>query len=634
MTDFEKENLGRSDADGTEAFVPAFGEDAAQEQTSTDAAMESETPQETPVAASPDEHVREREAEQIGTAVPEDTAAKAESEQPMPTARPTGTAYGQEPVASEVPGRADGTTGFGGPQPPAGMASGRLAGEQARHQQHATVPFPSARPGASEATRPLSSSPASSAGTGNGASGDKEPKEKPKWPLAVGGAAVGAIVAGLAVAAALGGMPAGMTNGGGSSAPKVEHVEKGAPEVSRPAELDRSGDATLASAVAERCLPSVVSIQVMSGGSAGQASGVVIDDAGHVLTNSHVVKDMDSIVIVTPDGEEYEAKLVGLDDSSDLAVVSVDWKGATVTPIEWGKSGDLKVGDWVMTIGSPYGLDQSVSAGIVSALSRNEVMESYDGYRLYANLIQTDAAINTGNSGGALVDDEGKLVGINAMLVSASGSFSGIGFAIPSDYAKHVSDQIIAGKDVTHAYIGGKFSDLRQQSNIFNPMSQGDLYGNGYDRNGHVRQQPDNSEAKDGQDANVTQGAVVAEVVKDGPADKAGLQKGDIVTRIGDDKITSATSLVITVRSHEIGDKVNVEYVRDGKVGHAEVTLGSDEGVNMSADQDTSDPGATVQDNGKVERNNQGQGYGSPYGGYDQDQMREFMEFFNQFNQM
>lgn len=407
------------------------------------------------------------------------------------------------------------------------------------------------------------------------------------WLL--GGIAAGALIVGLGFATvnSLNGhtsVPGHMTTHEvdvGGDAPKSISIS-----------ADGTESLTLASAVAEKCLPSVVAIHVSDGSSVGMGSGVVIDNDGHVLTNSHVVKDMSEIVVVSGNGEEYEASLLGLDDSSDLAVLNVDWGDAKVVPMEYGDSGSLKVGEWVMTLGSPYGLDQSVSTGIVSALSRNQMMESYDGYRIYANLIQTDAAINLGNSGGALVNAEGELVGINSMLASNSGSYSAVGFAIPSNYAKRVADQIIEGKDVEHAYIGAQFGNVSRLS-----MSQQESdHGIVVDETGNEVDQSGDSP---------TTGAYVAGVMDDSPAKEAGLKEGDIITKFGDEHINSASGIILAIRAHEIGETVPMTVWRDDKEITLEVTLGSDAGKGLY-------------DNNGTPKQQQHQ-QPSPYDGYEED---------------
>jgi putative serine protease PepD len=216
-----------------------------------------------------------------------------------------------------------------------------------------------------------------------------------------------------------------------------------------------------------------------------------------------------------------------------------------VTPIEIGDSDALVVGDWVMTIGSPFGLDQSVSAGIVSSLSRNQLMTSAAGNTLYANLIQTDAAINPGNSGGALVNSQGQLVGISTLYSSSTESFAGIGFAIPGNYAIEIANKIIAGEQVTHAYIGLSMQTVNAQNAQQYHLS-------------------------------VNQGAYVAEVAKDSPAEAAGLQEGDIVIGLDGEEITSADGMILAVRGHRIGETVEIVFMRGKEQMTAEVTFGDD----------------------------------------------------------
>ncbi len=303
-------------------------------------------------------------------------------------------------------------------------------------------------------------------------------------------------------------------------------------------------DATTAQAVAAKALPSVVSVYVASSEGSGLGSGVVLDTDGNIITNYHVVDGADS-VSVTIGNKSYDATVVGTDASSDLAVVHAELNGDAVTPIEVGNSDELVVGEWVMTIGSPFGLDQSVSAGIVSSLSRNQIMESTSGNTLYTNLIQTDAAINPGNSGGALVNAQGQLVGIDTLFSSDTESFAGIGFAIPGNYAIEVANKIIAGEQVTHAYIGLSMQTVNAQNAAQNHLS-------------------------------VNQGAYVAEVSEGGPAEAAGIQEGDIIVSLDGQEISSADGMILAVRSHKIGETVEVGFVRGNEEMTAQVTFGDD----------------------------------------------------------
>ena len=314
--------------------------------------------------------------------------------------------------------------------------------------------------------------------------------------------------------------------------------------------------ASTAEAVAAKAMPSVVSVNVTTDSGQGLGSGVILDTDGDIITNYHVIDGATS-VSVTIDGKSYEASVVGSDSSSDLAVIKADLNGDSVTPIEVGDSSQLNVGSWVMTIGSPFGLDQSVSEGIVSALYRNELLQSSSGDTIYTNLIQVDAAINPGNSGGALVNDQGQLVGISTLYSSSTESFAGIGFAIPGNYAVQIANKIISGQEVTHAYIGLSMQTVNAQNARSNGLS-------------------------------VNQGAYVAEVVSGSPADEAGIEKGDIIVAMDGEEITSADGMVLAVRSHDIGDTVTVTVVRGNETKDLTVTLGSDETLQAQREQENS----------------------------------------------
>ena len=317
-------------------------------------------------------------------------------------------------------------------------------------------------------------------------------------------------------------------------------------------------DTSTATAVAAKSLPSVVTVSCTYDSGEGLGSGVVLDTEGNIITNNHVIENADSIT-VTINGKSYDAELVGTDTSSDLAVVKADLQGDSVTPIEVGDSSALQVGDWVMSVGSPFGLEQSVSQGIVSALTRNELMQSSSGNTLYTNLIQVDAAINPGNSGGALVNDRGQLVGICTLYSSDTESFAGIGFAIPGNYAVDVAQKIVNGEQVTHAYIGLSMQTVNAQNAKANKLS-------------------------------VSQGAYVAEVTDGSPADEAGIQKGDIIVGIGGTQITSADGAILAVRSHSIGETVQVTVMRGNDQKTFDVTLGSDEELQKQQEEANNQP--------------------------------------------
>lgn len=319
-------------------------------------------------------------------------------------------------------------------------------------------------------------------------------------------------------------------------------------------------DATLAEAVAQKALPSVVNINIYTA-SQSQAqgfmrssstqeytqsslgSGVILSDDGYILTNYHVIEGADKLQVVASGGE-YEAKVVGTDPSSDLAVIKIEASG--LPAVEIGSSSDLVTGEWVMAVGSPFGLEQSVSTGIVSAVSRSSSsLYSSESEAIYTNMIQTDAAINPGNSGGALVDKNGKLIGINTLIASTSGSSSGVGFAIPVDYAMKIAEQIIAGQTPSHAQLGVSLTTV-------------------------------NSSVAARYNLPVSEGAYVTRVTSSSGASKAGIAEGDIITKVGDSKVTSASDLIIAVRSHNPGDTVSVTFNRSGSEQTVDVVLGTD----------------------------------------------------------
>lgn len=330
-------------------------------------------------------------------------------------------------------------------------------------------------------------------------------------------------------------------------------------------------DSTLAEAVAAKALPSVVNIDVYSsqsgsgmfGYDSGEeqtesslGSGVVLSEDGYIITNYHVIEAGDDLE-VTVGEETYKAEVVGSDPSSDIAVIkAVDASG--LTPIEIGDSSNLVIGQWVMTIGSPFGLEQSVATGIVSATSRSQIMQSNSGEAtVYTNLIQTDAAINPGNSGGALVDSDGKLIGINTLITSYSGNYSGVGFAIPIDYAINLAQQIIDGKTPTHAQLGVSLSTVNS--------SIAKRYG-----------------------LSVDSGAYVSQIYKGSGAAEAGIEVGDIITKFDGKTITSASDLMLEIRSKNPGDTVSTEINRNGQTLTLDVTLGSDAETQQQSNKKSS----------------------------------------------
>ncbi len=321
-------------------------------------------------------------------------------------------------------------------------------------------------------------------------------------------------------------------------------------------------DHTLAEVVAAKVLPSVVCIYVYSGSSSyggvsntssltesALGSGIVLTEDGYVLTNYHVIEG-GSAFKVSVQGESCDAELVGTDASSDLAVIKIKNVSGLVAA-DIGDSDDLTIGEWVMSIGSPFGFEQSVATGVVSATSRSDIMEiESTGYgqseiAIYPNMIQTDAAINPGNSGGALVDSNGQVIGVNTLISSASGGYSGVGFAIPINYAIALAEQMIAGETPSHAQLGVSLSTVNSS-------------------NAHRYNLSSSS------------GAYVAGVTEGSGADAAGIKAGDIIVGFAGKTITSASDLMVAIREHQIGETVDVVVNRDGIEKTFQVTLGSD----------------------------------------------------------
>ncbi len=275
----------------------------------------------------------------------------------------------------------------------------------------------------------------------------------------------------------------------------------------------------------------------------GLGTGMIMDPQGHILTNNHVVGGASKIQVLVADGEEYPAKLVGTDPKTDLAVIKIDAK-KPLPHVIFGDSDKLKVGEWVVAIGHPRGLDQTVTQGIISAKHRQGITDPSS----YQDFLQTDAAINPGNSGGPLLNLEGEVIGVNAAIASQSGGFEGIGFAIPSNMALHVAKQLTANGKVQRGWLGVNMQELTP-----------DLAKSfGLDR---------------------PRGALVADVVKGGPADKAGLQRGDIVTAFRGKDVPSASEFRNAVANTLIGQEVPVTVLRKGQSQTFTIKIGNMEGA-------------------------------------------------------
>ncbi|NDC47466.1 MAG: PDZ domain-containing protein [Micrococcales bacterium] len=325
------------------------------------------------------------------------------------------------------------------------------------------------------------------------------------------------------------------------------------------------------SGAAAKALPSVVTLSVSSDSGAGTGSGVVLTSDGYILTNSHVVT-LDGaasdvyIEVKTSADRIFKATVVGTDPTNDLAVIKA--RGTGFTPIEFADSSNLNVGEYAVAIGAPLGYEATVTAGVISAMHRTIQVASSavpkDGgssLELWNNannqppvnldVIQTDAAINPGNSGGALVNQAGQLIGINVAIATATSSTSqagsiGVGFAIPSNTAKRVSDQIIKTGKVSHGLLGAFIADATNSD----------------------------------QQGSFSIGAEIQKLTAGGPAEKAGLKVGDIVIKVDDEKIDGASKLTATIRSKPAFAKVTITVIRDGEEMQISATLGDAEAAN------------------------------------------------------
>ncbi|MBF0815563.1 PDZ domain-containing protein [Microbacterium paludicola] len=451
------------------------------------------------------------------------------------------------------------------PQPPQFAAPGQQPGHG--HPQGGGQAFGQAAHAQTQATEPLPPQ------FRMAAAGAAEQTDKPRRKSGAGR------VAGILVAAALIGGAAGV--GGGALQDELAGGGVSASSQTGPSNItvNNPGSVNEATAVATEVLPSVVTIDVQDQSQAGSGSGVILSEDGYVVTNTHVVTlggatASPSIRVTTSDGRIYQAEVVGTDPTYDLAVIKlVD--AENLTPVEFADSSKLNVGDTTVALGAPLGLPNTVTTGIVSALNRSieiasaaapdsgdetqpapeeeepespfrfdngQPEETVPNQSISISVIQTDAAINHGNSGGALVDSQGRLIGINVAIASSGGSEEsgsiGVGFAIPSNIVQRISDELIADGEATHGLLGATVQPASVDENA------------------------------------TTSGALIAQVTPGGAAAEAGLRKGDIVTEFNGVRIGTATDLTAQVRAVAAGSDATLTYVRGGESHTVDVTLG------------------------------------------------------------
>ncbi len=270
--------------------------------------------------------------------------------------------------------------------------------------------------------------------------------------------------------------------------------------------------------------------------STGLGSGVIVSNKGYILTNHHVIEAADEIEVATADGKKFKARVVGSDPDTDIAVLQVETE--SLPAITFGNDGSLRAGDVVLAIGNPFGVGQTVTMGIVSAVGRSHL-----GINTFENFIQTDAAINPGNSGGALIDSSGNLVGINTAIYSQSGGSMGIGFAIPASSARQVMESIIETGSVTRGWIG-------------------------------VEAQEITPELAESFKLKATSGALIAGVVRGGPADKGGVRPGDVLLAVEGKPVTDPQSMLTLVAALVPGKPAKIQIRRDTKDMDLQIEVG------------------------------------------------------------
>jgi len=296
----------------------------------------------------------------------------------------------------------------------------------------------------------------------------------------------------------------------------------------------------------------------------GQGSGVIVSPDGYILTNNHVIDGARTVNVTLPDKREFSGKIVGADPKTDLAVVKID--GQNLPTVSWGDATKLQVGEYVLAVGNPFGLNSTVTLGIVSALGRGHM-----GITQYEDFIQTDAAINPGNSGGALVNTKGELVGINTAIFSQTGGYQGVGFAVPTSMGKSIYESLVKNGKVVRGFLGVSIQDLNQ----------------------------DLAKSFGIKDA---KGALVSDVRDDSPAGQASLKQGDIITTYQGSPVEDAVALQRLVTKTAVGTRVTIRVIRDGQEKDITVKIGEQPDTTKIAKAEETDEsdyafaGVTVQD--------------------------------------
>lgn len=449
---------------------------------------------------------------------------------PVQPVQPVQPAEHTQSAATQTPGSVPPSVPVGGHTPQGGAPAQHPVPEQ-----HSTARLASGyvNPYAAPAT-------ASDGGAsdGTGPDGTRTTTRNRAWVPVVSAAAAAALLASLGTAGAL-----SLTSDSATGASLADVGQTSSENVPvRSSTVENPDWTSVTSAVQE----SVVAIQVESQGGGAEGSGVVLDAEGRVLTNNHVVADASTVQVTLSDGRVYEADIVGTDPATDLAVVQLSDPPSDLSPATFGDSSEVVVGEPVLALGNPLGLANTATTGIVSALDRPVTASAEDGSdQVVTNAIQIDAAVNPGNSGGPLFNASGEVIGITSSIATLSGGMQsgssgsiGLGFAIPSNLATQIGDQLKADGTAEHAFLGVSLQDATATA-----------------------------------DDVTRRGAGVVEVTPDSPAGDAGIEQGDVIVAIDGDPVNGSASLTAFVREKEAGDESVLTVVRDGSTEEITVTL-------------------------------------------------------------